>query len=130
MTRRITVSDCSACINFGDGEEGSSVYRLVHRKARKAHVCCECREAINPGDEYEYATGLQDGAWWDQTTCLACADIATSLNCGTYREHGTLWENVAYVGARNIGTGCLSKLATATGKAKLQAWCAKELLDD
>jgi len=30
------------------------------RKARKPHICCECNHAINPGEEYQYSSGIWD----------------------------------------------------------------------
>lgn len=120
------MSDCNACISFGDGDDQSILYDVSHVKARKPHTCCECGDAIPAGTVYERSSGLQDGSWWTYATCEACADIAASLNCGSYREHTSLWESVGYVGAENIGLGCINKLTTAAGKAKLLMWRNKE----
>jgi hypothetical protein len=46
------------------------------RKARKPHRCEECREVIQPGESYYYATYLSaDGDWGDYTSCLLCQRI-------------------------------------------------------
>jgi hypothetical protein len=98
-------------------------------KARRSHKCYECGDVINPGDVYERASGLCEGSWWRASVCLACHDIAESLNCDGSREYGSLWERIGDVGAHAFGLGCLAKLSTAVGKAKLQAWVSRELLD-
>lgn len=33
----------------------------THRVARKRHTCTECRGYIEPGDRYEFVSGLWDG---------------------------------------------------------------------
>jgi hypothetical protein len=46
------------------------------RKARKQHVCEECRETIEVGERYHYATFLTaDGDWGDYTCCAPCHRI-------------------------------------------------------
>ena len=44
-------------------------------KARKVHRCCECREAILPGEKYERIGGKSDGEMFTVKTCLPCAGI-------------------------------------------------------
>ena len=41
----------------------ADVYCSKTRKARKEHVCCECRQKILPGQEYEYVTMMYEGRW-------------------------------------------------------------------
>jgi hypothetical protein len=48
-------------------------------KARKAHECCECGEAIGFGQRYERVKGLWDGHWDTYKTCLTCVRIRDDL---------------------------------------------------
>lgn len=116
------MSDCGVCIGVDDGFD-SPIYDVKERRARKAHRCYECGATIQPGDRYEYASGLCEGSWWDSHTCMACADIATALSCG-YRTHGSLWEDLREIRG-DLGLGCLEKLSTAAGKEKLMAYMAE-----
>jgi len=50
----------------------SDVWDERKRKARKEHVCYECREKIEKGDEYVYITSLSDGSWWHYKICEYC----------------------------------------------------------
>ena len=53
------------------------------RKAKKTHKCCECRQQINPGDEYRYSSGIWDGEPQSFKQCLTCAeifDVALDIN--------------------------------------------------
>lgn len=45
------------------------------RTARKAHKCCECGDDINPGDKYQYSSGIWDGEAASYKQCLICWDI-------------------------------------------------------
>lgn len=46
------------------------------RGARKQHWCCECSEAIMPGQHYEDASGIDAGGDpFRQRTCLPCSRI-------------------------------------------------------
>ena len=41
--------------------EMPSCFSSKLRRAKVWHKCCECRQAINPGDEYRYSSGIWDG---------------------------------------------------------------------
>lgn len=41
-------------------------------KARKVHKCCECKETISVGDEYQYSSGIWDGSPDSFRQCLKC----------------------------------------------------------
>jgi len=51
--------------------ETPKAFTSITRKARKLHTCCECRTQINPGDQYQYSSGV-----WDEPAsfkqCLFC----------------------------------------------------------
>ena len=42
------------------------------RKARKDHVCCECRRVIKTGTVYEYVSGIWDHEPSSFKTCTRC----------------------------------------------------------
>ena len=46
----------------------------AYRTARRQHTCVECRTTIQPGDVYEYASGVWEGPPDSFKTCMACID--------------------------------------------------------
>jgi hypothetical protein len=46
------------------------------RRARIPHVCCECDEQIEPGQQYQSGRGKFDGYWLSYHTCIPCSRIA------------------------------------------------------
>ncbi len=44
------------------------------RVARVQHRCCECPASIEPGEAYEYYSGVWDGVGQSFKTCLPCAE--------------------------------------------------------
>jgi len=59
-------------------------------RARKPHVCCECREPIVPGQRYELVKGCWEGDWSSHKTCLPCVAIRDQYCCDGY-VYGGLW---------------------------------------
>lgn len=60
-----------------------SCFSTKVRKAIKTHKCCECRQQINPGDEYRYSSGIWDSEPQSFKQCLTCAaifDVALDIN--------------------------------------------------
>lgn len=60
-----------------------SCFSTKVRKAKKTHKCCECRQQINPGDEYRYSSGIWDSEPESFKQCLTCAaimDVALHIN--------------------------------------------------
>jgi hypothetical protein len=70
--------------DFDDGSWDFFDERTV--KARKEHVCGECREKIQPGEEYSRATGKFDGVFETSKTCRHCKQIAKNFGCYTFGE--------------------------------------------
>lgn len=72
--------DCS-CVAYGGGGDccGPSARIVKIRKARKLHICCECRGSIVPGEAYEYFSGVWDGNPDSFKTCLACSELRDTL---------------------------------------------------
>ena len=59
------------------------------RRARKAHRCTYCGEAINKGDAYEFQKGNYDGAWFESKMHPECFDDMCENGDGEY----TLYSN-------------------------------------
>ena len=66
-----------------DWDAGPEVFREKIVRAKKQHVCCECRKEISPGEDYEYVFGVWHGEAQSFHTCETCSDLRASLN-----EHG------------------------------------------
>jgi hypothetical protein len=50
----------------------STFVTSVYRRARKVHLCEECRRDIVPGETYSRVAGATDGRGWSVALCLAC----------------------------------------------------------
>jgi hypothetical protein len=91
--------------------------------ARKPHECCECRRAIAPGTVYERATGMYEGGFFRDATCLVCADVRKAFVCGSWLL-GELWESVEdelFPRWRTEGPfECLARLSTADAREYCQ----------
>lgn len=48
------------------------VFREKDRVARKPHECCECRQTIEAGTVYSYASGVWEGQGESYKTCKPC----------------------------------------------------------
>jgi hypothetical protein len=81
--------DCSID-NF---EDRPSFSREQWRVARKPHVCCECREVIEPGSKYEYVAGCWSGEWDEFKTCETCVRIR-EWYCASGWNYGGLAEQI------------------------------------
>lgn len=46
-----------------------------HPKARKEHICIECRKPIKKGQQYWYFEGVYAGKWESFKTCLRCEKV-------------------------------------------------------
>jgi len=73
----------------------ADVYVEKTRKANKEHICCECREKILPGQEYEHVRAMWDGKWDEFKTCYLCVRIRTDVCCDGFLFEGlkeAIWE--------------------------------------
>lgn len=48
-------------------------------RARKPHLCCECRDEIKPGETYRRSSGKWEGRCETFATCLACVVLWKSV---------------------------------------------------
>ena len=65
--------------------EMPSCYGHERRKARKAHLCCECHGTIQPGETYHYHHGVWDGEGSAYKVCMDCE--ALRADCDSDAEH-------------------------------------------
>lgn len=68
------------------------------RKARKAHRCCECGGRVQPGEAYEYVSGMWDDYLQSFKTCDRCVNfrkwMTNNLPCFCWAYEG-LFETAA-----------------------------------
>lgn len=57
-----------------DGEDYWNLCETKVRKARKPWTCGECGRSIEIGERYENVTGLWEGEWVTERTCLRCVE--------------------------------------------------------
>ena len=75
-----------------DGEPADFyVTRMV--RARKAHICVECREEVAPGEKYERTSGKWNGSMDIIRTCVLCLRIRDDL-CPNGWVYGMLREAI------------------------------------
>lgn len=100
-------------LSSNDGYSADAFAAKV-RRARKAHVCFECREAIAPGDKYEYASGVWDGEPRAYKSCLSCVEIRDHFACEGYMI-GELWNDLEqnFFPDMKAGGPCMEGLSAA-----------------
>jgi hypothetical protein len=88
--------------------EPCEVYNQTRRKARKEHVCDECRDPIRRGNHYDEITGIFDGSPFRYRICLVCRldhsrviDHERAEGCDGIEADpglGRLWEGMWSIG--------------------------------
>lgn len=66
------MGDISCYCEPSEGE-ACEVWSETWHRARKEHVCCECRERINVGERYQKIFAIGDGDVYTYKTCEFCA---------------------------------------------------------
>ena len=69
--------------------EYPSCYGHEQRKARKAHTCCECHGAIQPGETYHYHHGVWDHEASDFKVCIDCEALRDEYDSDSHPEDCT-----------------------------------------
>ena len=77
------MNECS-CVYVDAGDCAGTMHSEIRRKARKQHICIECRRTIKINEMYEYAKGLYDGQWYEFKTCADCLSIRDSFFCESF----------------------------------------------
>jgi hypothetical protein len=117
------MSDCGVCLSGWDGDGHTEFCTQVKRKARKPHICSECKKQIAVGETYEHAAGKSEGEMWAFNTCLICSEIAETFYCEGRLFGGMLWEEMREVAFPAFTTGYLDRLTTAAAKQEVtQRW--------
>ena len=109
-----------ACCPLSEPDDYCTVWNEDTRRARKEHVCVECREPIRKGELHKYVSSLFDGHWSTHRTCLLCDEIGDHFSCGRGRITETLWEDLRdnFFPDMAAGGPCMQGLSPAA-KAKL-----------
>jgi len=84
--------DCGCQIDSNWGEEATELFNECERRARKEHVCCECRRTIERGETYVVESGMWDGRFSEYKTCQDCISIRKVYFCGYMYE--CLWSDL------------------------------------
>lgn len=121
----------SCCSYF----ESPSVFNVTRRRARKPHACCECGDAIQPGDTYIHSSGCWDGHWDAYSQCLACDAWADALKAAMRAVpeacdcilFGQLWEAIGEWTSEELGYCPMTGETYETGAARRARWA--ELYD-
>lgn len=75
-----------------DFDDMATFFREAYHTARKQHTCCECASPIDPGERYQYVSGLWDGRFSTYKTCMVCAIARdNAIMDGCCSELGNLW---------------------------------------
>lgn len=74
-----------------------TLYNISKPRAKKVHVCCECRAEIMPGQVYARHEGLWEGSWDTFKLCIRCQDASEELHAltGCCIPFGTLQAELA-----------------------------------
>ena len=126
------VEDECPCVDIEmDYDERPKFSHRKWRRARKPHVCCECRGAISKGDGYEYVVGIWGDKWLTFKTCEGCRDIRGALFCGGW-TYGQMYEDLVEFDMVDFQVdtppaGCVITELTEIGARKLKAYWAERV---
>lgn len=88
----------SYCCYCDSGDLPSACYEIIERKARKTHICCECKSTIDPGEKYFIHSGIWDGEWDEFKICSFCEQVINAIidECDLDgMNFGELWDCVS-----------------------------------
>lgn len=118
------MSDCDVCIggNYDGAAEFSESYTI--KKSRKEFQCCECRQVVPKGSEYEKWVMRYEGDWLVYRTCASCAEIRTVFTCGKSWVFEWLWEDMRDMvfPVLTTATKCLQKLSARNKARVIEEW--------
>ena len=116
-----TIGDCDVCVLGYDGDSPEFCHTKI-RSARRTHICCECGDSINVGDQYECVSGRWDGGISRYKTCSPCVEIRMKFSCDGSWIFGSTWETLREELFDRLTTGCLTGLSPAAKEKILGAW--------
>lgn len=108
------MSDMTCCPLDGHDGDGPECFSRKRPRARKEHRCTECRETIEPGQQYEHASGIWDGSPDSFKTCLSCVEIRDHFACNGF-VYGELWNDLEdnFFPDMKAGGPCMAGLSPA-----------------
>jgi hypothetical protein len=114
------MSECGLSIGCeADGQ--CEVYSIRYVRAKKEHICSECRKVIAVGEVYEYHFSVYEGDALTIKTCSICAEIRDAFTePGSAICPGEMWGEIKSYVFPEIKTSCYDRLSTPLAKAKLQ----------
>lgn len=118
--RGALVGDCGVCIGGGDYDGYSEFESIAEPKARKQHICRECRRLILAGQRYRRFSGKFEGSMFCEKTCLDCVEILAAFNCDGGALEDGLWNDIEQYVFPKMTTGCLDRLSTPETKKYLR----------
>ena len=114
------MSDCGVCIGGGGDGEYSEFHHTERPKARKSHICCECKREIFKGEFYEKVFGKFDGEVYREKTCSMCSEIREGFSCESCPPYGELWTEMKEYVFPDMSSSCFEKLSTPEAKTFLR----------
>jgi hypothetical protein len=113
------VSNDCACLYGGLDDYDSSGFQCSQtRRARKEHVCVECRETIAKGQTYEVFSQKFEGDISSVKTCAVCCEIRAALYCDGF-YFGQMWEDIRNQLFPRFTLACVEKLSSVAAKKTL-----------
>jgi hypothetical protein len=82
---------CSISVDLDYCTEDNGFYKTKIIKARKIHICSECKREINPKERYEFISGVYDGVFTEYKTCMDCVSLKDSFFGSYYFTR--IWED-------------------------------------
>lgn len=104
--------DCSKA-EITDGTLPSFLNERM-RRAKKSHICIECKSRIDAGEIYEYICGIWEGKFHQFKTCNTCRSIReTFFNLYVYGRVLSDFYDVFLEGEPLVPENCIIKLIPA-----------------
>lgn len=88
-----------------DLADSPSAFSETHRRARKRHQCDECHRHIEPGDRYQYVSGIWDGRQDSYKTCARC-ELLRAAHMAAEKAMGNGWCHPPYTALRESVNDC------------------------
>ncbi len=98
-----------------DDADPVEFYSTTTPKARKPHICDECREPIAKGDTYQRTVYKFEGALGVDRLCASCAESKAEFEYHIYG--GDFWGHMREEWDRGANVqGCINRLTTKAAK--------------
>ncbi len=64
----------------------SDCYTFKQRRARKEHICVECKGVIKKDEQYTYHSGVWEGIGQDFKVCCDCQELRDTITEGLFHD--------------------------------------------